>query len=258
VIDLHSHLLPGVDDGSRTVEQSVRVLERLASQGVTGVCLTPHLLASAAALGVPEAHDRAFQGLRLAAPSQPTLYRGAEVMLDRPLDASVAQHRRLTLNGSRYILVEFPRLVAAQTVQHALELVIAIGLVPLLAHPERYRCCRPEVVHRWKSLGALMQVDGPTLLSPRPRGERARELLEGGLADVIAADNHGDERSVATVAAAMQAHGGGLQAQQLLLQNPLAIVEDRPPEAVPGHSWRMSIADRLRALLGGGDEGERR
>ena len=247
-----------MDDGSKTVEQSVRVLERLASQGVTGVCLTPHLLASLAAFGVPETQDRAFQSLRLAAPAVPALYRGAEVMLDRPLDASVAEHRRLTINGSRYILVEFPRLVAAQTVEHALELVIAIGLVPLLAHPERYRCCRPEVVRRWKSIGALMQVDGPTLHSPRPRGARARELIEAGLGDIIAADNHGDERSLATVAEVMHAQGGGEQAQQLLLENPLAIVEDRPVESVPGFAWKVSIADRLRALLGGGGaEGDR-
>ena len=257
MIDLHSHLLPGVDDGSKSVEQSVRVLERLAEQGVTGVCLTPHLLASVAALGVPESQDRAFQGLRLAAPSQPALYRGAEVMLDRPLDASVAEHRRLTLNGSRYILVEFPRLVAAQTVAHALELVTAIGLVPLLAHPERYRCCRPEVVRRWKANGALMQLDGPTLLSPRPRGARARELLEAGLGDVIAADNHGDDRSLATVAEAMQVQGGTAHAEQLLVENPRAIVEDREVEPVPGFSWRVSIADRIRALLGGGEDGER-
>ena len=113
-------------------------------------------------------------------------------MLDRPLDARVAAARQVTINGTRYILVEFSRLVAAQTVEHALALVVAIGLVPLVAHPERYRCCHPDAVRRWKALGALMQVDGPTLFSPRPRGVRARQLVEHGLADIAAADNHGE------------------------------------------------------------------
>ena len=94
--------------------------------------------------------------------------------------------------------------------------------------------------------------------SPRPRGARARELIEAGLGDIIAADNHGDERSLATVAEVMNAQGGGEQAQQLLLENPLAIVEDRAVESVPGFAWKVSIADRLRALLGGGGaEGDR-
>ena len=150
------------------------VLRRFAEHGIAGVCLTPHLLASTAARGVPELQDRQFAALLPVAPPEVTLYRGAEVMLDRPLDARVAAARQVTINGSRYILVEFSRLVAAQTVEHALALVVAIGLVPLVAHPERYRCCHPDAVRRWKALGALMQVDGPTLLSPRPRGVRAR------------------------------------------------------------------------------------
>jgi protein-tyrosine phosphatase len=252
VIDLHSHLLPGVDDGSRSVEQSVQVLERLVSQGLNGLCLTPHLLASQAAFGAPEAHEIAFAALEAAAPAGISLYRGAEVMLDRPLDARVAEHRLVTLNATRYILVEFPRLVAAQTVEHALALVVAIGLVPLLAHPERYRCCHPDAVRRWKSLGALMQVDGPTLLSPRPRGVRARQLVEYGLADIAAADNHGDDRSLSVVWHELLAQDGLMQADLLLKQNPLAIIQDRLVEAVPPLEWRVSISDRLRALFGRG------
>jgi protein-tyrosine phosphatase len=250
VIDLHSHLLPGVDDGSKTVDQSVGVLRRFAEHGITAVCLTPHMLASAAPRGVPELQDRSFAALLLVAPPEVGLYRGAEVMLDRPLDTRVGAARQVTLNGSRYILVEFPRLVAAQTVEHALALVVAIGLVPLVAHPERYRCCHPNAVRRWKALGALMQVDGPTLLSPRPRGARARELVEHGFADIAAADNHGDARTLQSASEEIIRQGGTLQAELLLKQNPLAILEDRNVEAVPPLAWRVSLADRLRGLFG--------
>ncbi len=85
MIDLHSHLLPAVDDGSRSVAQSVRVLEQLAAQGITAVCLTPHLRSAELAAGPPPAHDKAWDALRAAAPAVPRLFRGAEVMLDRPL-----------------------------------------------------------------------------------------------------------------------------------------------------------------------------
>ena len=76
MIDLHSHLLPGVDDGSRSVGQSVAVLTRLLELGVHGVCLTPHLLASEASSGIPPEHDRAFEALRPAIPEGVTIYRG--------------------------------------------------------------------------------------------------------------------------------------------------------------------------------------
>ena len=66
MIDLHSHLLPGVDDGSRTVEQSVEVLTRMGAAGITAVCLTPHLEASRAEKGVPKAYDAAFEALKAA------------------------------------------------------------------------------------------------------------------------------------------------------------------------------------------------
>ena len=257
MIDLHSHLLPGVDDGSKSVEQSVAVLHRLAAQGITDLALTPHLLASQAAQGAPPLHDRAFAALTAAAPDTVRLHRGAEVMLDRPLDPVIASDRRVTLNGSRYILVEFPRMVAAQTVEHALGLVVAVGLVPVLAHPERYKCCRIDLARRWKSLGSLLQVDGPTLLSNRPRGDRARELVAEGLADIAAGDNHGDDRSLRGAWDEFVAHEGRLQAELLLERNPRAILEDRPTEPVPPLTCRFSLVDRVRALFGTG-QGEDR
>lgn len=250
MIDLHSHLLPGVDDGSRTVEQSAAVLARLAADGVTAICLTPHLLASQGGAGVPPKQQQAYEALAPRIPGGITVHRGAEVLLDRPLEAVVARDRRITLNGTRYILVEFPRLVAAQTVDQALALVVAIGLVPVLAHPERYKCCQAENARRWKSLGSLLQVDGPTLLSPRPRGARARELVQEGLADIAAADNHGDSRSLRPAWDELIAHDGSAQAELLLTRNPEAILEDRPVEPVPPLAWRFSLLERLRAMLG--------
>src|SRR5215218_1314933 len=101
----------------------------MARQGVTGVCLTPHLHAGRAEAGPPAAHQRAFEALRIRSPSAPRLHRGAEVMLDRPLTRPVALARNVTLAGSTYILVEFPRLVAYDLVVNALTQVADLGLV---------------------------------------------------------------------------------------------------------------------------------
>jgi protein-tyrosine phosphatase len=252
VIDLHCHLLPAVDDGSRSVDQSVRVLEEMAGQGITDVCLTPHLPASRAESGPPAAHQRAFEALRALAPVAPQLHRGAEIMLDRPVSRPVALARNVTLGGSRYILVEFPRLVAYDTVTNALTQVAELGLVPLLAHPERYSCCSVEAVRHWRSVGSKMQVDSTTLLASQARGQRARQLVAEGLADILAGDNHGDERTVATGARFLEAQDGAEQVELLVRQNPLAILEDKDLAPVPPLRIRQSWMRRIKEFLEGG------
>lgn len=249
MIDLHSHLLPGVDDGSRTVQQSVEVLTRMGASGVTAVCLTPHLEASRAEKGVPAAHDAAFEALKAAAPSSVMLHRGVELMLDRPFPAAAAARRDLTLGGSRYILVEFTRMAADNAVYNALSHIASLGLIPVLAHPERYASCSPHAAAAWKRTGALLQVDANTLFMPRTRGERARALLSAGLADILAADNHGDGRTISSPYASLAEAGGAEQADLLMVKNPEAILADRGTETVPPLVIRTSLLSRLKQLL---------
>jgi len=251
VIDLHSHLLPAVDDGSRSVEQSVKVLLEMAGQGVTDVCLTPHLLSGRADSGPPEAHNRAFDELRAQAPQMPRLYRGAEIMMDRPITRPVALARNVTLAGTRYILVEFPRLVASDTVTNALSRVVGLGLVPILAHPERYSCCSVEAVRHWRSLGARMQIDATTLLTSQARGQRARSLVSEGLGDILAGDNHGDARTVATGARFLRAQDGYDQVDLLVRRNPAAILADGELSPVPPLRIRQSWMTRIKRFLEG-------
>ena len=249
MIDLHSHLLPGVDDGSRSVEQSVRVLEAMAAQGITDVCLTPHLTAGRAEAGVPRAHDQAFRELSAVAPPQVRLHRGVELMLDRPMPTAAATNRSLTLGGSRYLLVEFTRLVAENAAFNALSRVASLGLIPVLAHPERYACCSPTTATRWKATGALLQVDANTLFLQRARGQRARQLVAAGLADLLAADNHGDDRTVSAPFLAICEHDGVAQADLLLRRNPASILADELTEAVAPLEISTSLFSRLRQLL---------
>jgi protein-tyrosine phosphatase len=252
VIDLHSHLLPAVDDGSRSVEQSVKVLFEMARQGVTDVCLTPHIQSGRAEAGPPAAHQRAFEALRAQAPQMPRLHRGAEIMLDRPVTRPVALARNVTLAGTRYILVEFPRLVPSDTITNALRQVVGLGLLPILAHPERYSCCSADAVRHWRSLGAKTQVDATTLLTSQARGQRARQLVSEGLADILAGDNHGDDRTVATGAQFLRAQDGFDQVDLLVRRNPAAVLEDGEMSPVPPLRIRQSWMSRIKQFLEGG------
>lgn len=249
MIDLHNHLLPAVDDGSRSVEQSVRVLRAFVSKGVTDVVCTPHLLASHAEAGWPANYEAAWEALTAAAPEGMTLHRGAEVMLDRPITPAVAE-RKVTLNGSRYLLVEFQRMVPAEIVARALSEVTRVGLIPLLAHAERYSSCTVESVSTWRELGAVIQVDATTLTLPRSRGDRARDLVREGLADVLAGDNHGDDRCVATALDWLTEHDAGDQAVLLLETNPRAILDDQATYEVDPLPLRRSVWSSVRRMLG--------
>lgn len=253
MIDLHSHLLPGVDDGSRSVAQSVKVMKEQVTLGVTDFCLTPHVRAGDLAKAPPEAHEAAYAALQAAALPLPRLYRGAEVMLDRPLPPNPPNVRRFTIGGTRYLLVEFPRMVALDTVSTALHRLVEGGLLPLLAHPERYTCCSPEAVAHWRDIGARMQVDATTLLSPQSRGQRARALVAAGLGDILAADNHGDERSIGTGRQFLESQDGAEQADLLTRVNPRAILDDAPLTPVPPVELRRSWMQKIRQLLEGGE-----
>ena len=223
----------------------------MAKAGVTDVCLTPHMRAAEVEAGPSAKHERAFEELKAVAPELPRLHRGAEVMLDRPLSKEAGQIRRVTLGGTRYILVEFPRLVALGAVINALSRIKEAGLVAVVAHPERYSCCAPSAVERWREDGALMQLDATTLFRSSARGVRVRELLEHGLGDIIAGDNHGDSRSVAAGFKFLAEQDGLQQAELLTVTNPGAILRDEPVLPVPPIRIKQSLIQRLRVLLEG-------
>jgi tyrosine-protein phosphatase YwqE len=141
--------------------------------------------------------------------------------------------------------------VAVEAVTNALTRVRDAGLTPLLAHPERYGSCSVEAVAYWRSLGARMQVDATTLHSPQTRGQRARQLVAAGLADILAGDNHGDDRTIAAGADFLRALDGNAQAELLTVANPSAILRGEPLIEVPPLAIRRSWMQKLRQLLSG-------
>lgn len=252
MIDLHTHLLPGVDDGSHTIEQSVEVLQRFAEEGVEAVCCTPHLRASALKTAPSDEMDALLADLVDAAPAKPALVRGYEIMLDEP--RPVFADPRLRLAGTRYVLVEFGRMVTADASVAVLAHVVAQGLTPVLAHPERYAVCTPELGRRWQDAGVVLQLDATTLLGESRRAARARALLEAGCGAIVASDNHGDRRSVTAAVGWLSSHGGSVQAELLAVLNPRAILDDAPVRPVPPFRIRRSMYTRLKDFIVGGSE----
>jgi protein-tyrosine phosphatase len=249
LVDIHTHLLPGVDDGSPTVEISAGVLQRFGSEGVDVVVCTPHLRASQAVKVSDAKYAEIFDALVAGAPPRPTLERGWEIMLDLPGADLSGPH--VTLGGSRAILVEFPRTGVPLRVIDELRRLHDQGLVPVLAHPERYWGCTLNHVRAWRECGTVMQVDAAALLAGGRMGELATALLEEGLADCLASDNHGDARSLATVRTWLGEQDAGEHAHLLTDVNPRRLLENLPMLPVPPVRVRRGLLDRLRELVRG-------
>jgi protein-tyrosine phosphatase len=251
VIDIHSHLLPGVDDGARTLDASLAVLRRFHGEGVERVVCTPHLRASAAHAAPHEDYAVRFAELVAAAgESSPALALGFEVMLDVPGADLAAPH--LALGGSRAVLVEFPRTGVPVGGGDELRRLVASGVRPVVAHPERYRNCTAALVRDWRAAGAAIQTDGMMLLGGGAPAQLARELLEEGLVDCIASDNHGDGRSLAIVRQWLLDLDAADAARLLTRDNAARLLADDEPLPVPPVRVPRGPLDRLRELLRGG------
>jgi protein-tyrosine phosphatase len=248
VIDVHSHLLPAVDDGSPSIEVSVAVLERFAAEGVKRLVCTPHLRASQAGVIDDGMYAERFAALVEAAPPVPALARGWEIMLDVP--GSDLRAPGLALAGSTAVLVEFPHSGVPTGATAELFRLRMAGLVPVLAHPERYMGCTPALVREWRQIGVAMQIDALALVAGGHMGKLARALLEEGLADCLASDNHGDTRSLAGARAWLEEIGAKEQAFLLTSTNAGRLLAGQPPLPVAGVSIPHGPLGRLRSLLG--------
>ena len=247
MIDIHTHLLPGVDDGSPSIEVTLPVLRRFAGEGVEVVVCTPHLEASRAASAPHEQHLEILRELAASAPPVPRLVSGWEIMLDIPrADLRVPQ---LSLGGSTAVLVEFPRTHVPLGAAEELSRLRASGVVPVLAHPERYWGCTPAVIRTWRNAGAVIQMDAAALLGQAAMARLSRAMLEQGLVDCIASDNHGDGRTLAAARDWLEEIGAAEQAQLLTRYNPERLLASEPVLPVQGIELRRGVLGRLKELV---------
>ena len=247
MIDIHSHLLPGVDDGSRSFETSVAVLERFAAEGVECVVLTPHLNASRIADAPHDFHVEILAELRSKAPAVPELRLGWEIMLDEP--NKDLRSPKLALGGSRAVLVEFPLSGVPAQGGDELYRIRCSGVVPVLAHPERYWGCSVAKVEGWRQAGAVIQMDTAGLLGKGRIAKMSRQLLEQGLVDLFASDNHGDTRTLATARDWLMEVSTPAHAELLTRNNARRLLDGDPLAPVPPLPAANGIFSRFRELF---------
>ena len=247
MIDIHTHLLPAVDDGSPNADHSTMVIDRMAREGVRAIVCTPHLNASRAGSAPFDEHAVLLARLRRTAPDNVELYHGFEIMLDTSVVDLLDE--RLGLAGSHARLVEFPRRGLPPDAADQLHDIRSQGLVPVVAHPERYQGCTTETIAAWRGIGAVIQCDAMALLGAGPMTDFAREMLGAGQVDILASDNHGDRRSLATAVLWLTEIGAAQQAAILTTENPALLLHDRSLQVVAPVSFQRGVFERLRELI---------
>lgn len=196
--DLHTHILPGIDDGARTVQISLNLLQSEQRQGVAQIALTPHFNiekqsvkeflhgrnAAARQLGAAFRNSSLSQHLKL----------GAEIFYSSEL--ATIDLRPLCLTGTNLLLIEFPPAYYPREAEDVLYQLTRRGFVPLIAHVERYAFVRenPNILCDLIEAGAYTQVNATSLVLHKRHQKLILQMIRHGMIHVLATDTHSLEK----------------------------------------------------------------
>lgn len=198
MVDLHCHILPGVDDGAKTVEDSITLLKKELEDGVNRIVLTPHFNPERISVEeFLEKRDAAFEVLKKAVDAEGLpvkLKLGAEVFFSAQLPE--LEMEKLCFQETPYLLVEFSPMMNPQWAPSVFYQMQLRGISPILAHVERYPYMLEDPTRLYKiaQSGVLLQVNASSLLKGNSRPAMIKKLLKWNLLDVISTDTHSMEK----------------------------------------------------------------
>lgn len=235
-IDIHSHILPGVDDGPESIEQTIRMLHMAISEGINTIIATPHYEPGGDNPSVDElerirkqVEEEAFNISRKI-----KLYLGNEVYYGESAVSLLKAGEALTLAGSRYVLVEFPYGIDIKSMYQGMYNFLSHGYLPILAHVERYHHIhrRPDVIEELVDMGCYIQMNCDSIVGSLLNTEVSfnRRLIKNGLVHFIASDSHSDKMRVPMMQTAvnyMLKKFSEEAVNELISENPMKVLENK-------------------------------
>lgn len=233
LIDIHCHILPKVDDGPDSVEESLKILKDMKRQGIKHVIVTPHYR--------PEMFEPSmkrviysYRHLRdIAYNMGVSMSLGCEYYWNEQIIEHMDNRIRPSMAGSRYVLVEFSMNDLFPTVRNYVYELITHGYQPIIAHVERYFCCQKmEKIQELKDMGALVQLNAGSVLGEE--GWKLKifclDLMKKDLVDFIASDTHNTsdrKLNLKKCASYVTKKMGKQYAERIFFNNPLNILKNR-------------------------------
>ena len=241
MIDIHCHMLPGIDDGARDMSAALDMAKLAVASGITHTVCTPHIYPGLYENTV-DGIARATSALRLAlegADIPLTVSYGADIQIVPELVRGLQAGTLPTLHGSRYFLFEPPHHIRPPGLLELLQSALAVGFVPVITHPERLT--RVESAYdqfvEAAQMGAWVQLTGGSLTGvwgPRVRAISER-FLRDGITHVVASDGHNQSNRAPTLYtawAALLPLVGEQETQRLLQARPAAVLANAAPGSV--------------------------
>ena len=242
MIDLHYHLLPGIDDGAANLAEAFALARLSLAEGVNYIACTPHIFPGLYNNVGDDILRRIewLQGEFAAEGIACRLVSGSDAHIEPGIVGHLRSGRTLTLNGGRYVLIEPPHHVPPPRMDRLFFDLLAAGYVPILTHPERMSWADRdyELIERLVRSGAWTQVTAAALVGDFgvKAKRRAERLLRDGLVHFVASDAHDPLNrppAMASAYLALRTLVGEAEAVNLVEARPMAVLENRPPGAVP-------------------------
>ena len=240
-IDIHTHLFFGVDDGSDSIETSIEMARLAASNGTRIIALTPHFNPEdpyAESFNDPEM-KKGLKMLKDAVKKNGIpidFVTGMEVFCNEGIIDALELKTLVTLNGTKHILVEFAFGEDPMFVRHILGRISEKGLVPVLAHPERYFFVQqnPRMIYDWVMSGCVIQINKGSIIGRfgEDAAKTARLLVGHDLVHCVASDAHGTDVRTPVLSEAYDAicvNFGRECAKRLFYTNPAHILLNKRP-----------------------------
>ena len=241
MIDIHIHILPGMDDGSSNLDESLAMADLAVRGGVHTIVATPHSNLTGLYRNYFSQHFyENLQRFRRALDRERiplTVLSGMEIFTTDDVVLKMDQGMLIPLNHSRYYLMEFDFQLDGDVMAERLWPVLESGRIPVIAHPERYACIqyRPDMLYQFMKAGCLAQVNKGSLLG-RFGSEVKRtadRLMEQGLVTCVASDAHATNVRtpfMGEIQDYLEMDYGYETAKRLLYDNPLKILQDEEIE----------------------------
>jgi len=196
VIDIHTHILPNVDDGSPDLDTSIDLIKNEINQGVTDIFVTPHYYKYRGYLSSSEQNKKIFDELVDKVNElnlKINLYLGMEVYYTIDMLKLLDDNTLSTMNHSKYVLIEFSLNKELESIPEAINNLTAKGYVPIIAHPERYPYLTNIREYEFiKKMGALIQINASSINGYYGRKVKkfVLNLIKNNLVDFVASDIH--------------------------------------------------------------------
>lgn len=196
LVDIHTHILYGVDDGAKNISEAMGLLEEEQEQGVDHVVLTPHY---GPKFGHPDTEVLKDHFAAICEKSQRyypeiKLYLGSELYYQQETISDLKDGKALTMNGTRYVLVEFATSDSYSNIYRAIQSFVYAGYIPIIAHVERYKAIFGYVdkIVELIEIGAYIQVNAESLIGGifDKRASFCKKIVKEGLVHFLGSDCH--------------------------------------------------------------------